>query len=98
MRCAACSLREGPAVQVTESHLKMAQVPEGCSELLQYSLPDGSMSPFPLLKVCNVFVLPGVPKLVTAKWEPLKEQLQQFVGQDTAQFRNRRARPAGLPL
>eukprot|EP00892_Ulva_mutabilis_P011592 jgi/Ulvmu1/8805/UM048_0060.1 len=83
------SLREYFGESVTESHLKMARVPEGCSELLPYSLPDGSTSPFPLLKVANVFVLPGVPKLVQAKWAPLQEQLLRHVGQDTAHFCNR---------
>lgn len=71
----------------------MACVPEGCSELLSYTLPDGTASPFPLLKVGNVFVLPGVPKLVEAKWEPLRRELERHAGSRTAQYRNRHARP-----
>lgn len=80
-------------MQITESHLKMARLPEGCSEVLPYALPDGTASPFPLLKVRNVYVLPGVPKLVEAKWEPLRRELERHTWPGTAQYRNRHAPP-----
>jgi molybdopterin-biosynthesis enzyme MoeA-like protein len=59
-----------------ESHLKMARIPEGVSELLPHTLPSGQLSPFPLLKVANIFVLPGLPSLVRLKWDALRAYLQ----------------------
>ena len=72
--------------QITDSHLKMAKVPEGCSELIPYSDANGAPSPFPLLAVGNVYVLPGVPSLVRAKWPVVRRQLQQRYGGYCASF------------
>ena len=38
-------------------------------ELIDYSQPDGSPSPFPLLQCRNIYVLPGVPHLLERKWQ-----------------------------
>ena len=62
--------------QVTSSHLKMAKVVEGCTELLSCYDADGVKSPFPLMRVDdNIYVLPGVPSLVRSKWPCIKESL-----------------------
>eukprot|EP00899_Mesostigma_viride_P007559 jgi/Mesvir1/16804/Mv15169-RA.1 len=49
----------------TEAHLKMADLPISVSDLI----PTGG--PFPLLRCKNVFVMPGVPSLLQAKWHQL---------------------------
>jgi hypothetical protein len=63
----------------------MARIPEGVSELLPHTLPSGEQSLFPLLKVENIFVLPGVPTLVRLKWDAIKVYLQaHFEASDKA--------------
>jgi molybdenum cofactor synthesis domain-containing protein len=54
------------------SHLKMTELPEG-AELIE--TPDLW---FPLVKVENVFVFPGIPRLLQAKFAGARER---FVGQ-----------------
>jgi molybdenum cofactor synthesis domain-containing protein len=54
-----------------ESHLKMTELPEG-AELIE--TPDLW---FPLVKVENVFVFPGIPRLLQAKFNGARER---FVG------------------
>lgn len=63
---------------VTEAHLKMAEAPEGSSEivLIDYQQSDGSTSPFPLVRCRNIYLLPGVPSLVQQKWKAVKEDLK----------------------
>ena len=49
----------------------MADAPMGPEiTLIDYNHADGTVSPFPLLKCRNIYVLPGVPSLVGmfAKW------------------------------
>jgi len=61
---------------VTEAHLKMAEVPTGSEvALLDYKHADGQTSPFPLVRCRNVYVLPGVPSLVQQKWRAVKDDL-----------------------
>lgn len=38
-------------------------------ELIDYSQPSGGMSPFPLMKCRNIYVLPGIPHLLQQKWK-----------------------------
>jgi molybdenum cofactor synthesis domain-containing protein len=48
--------------QLTSENLKMAQTPEGAELIMDHCLK------FPLIKFKNVFILPGVPKLLRAKF------------------------------
>src|SRR5215510_11471538 len=52
------------------SQIKMCMLPEGC-ELIQ--TPDLW---FPLIKLENVFIFPGIPRLLRAKFEALKPMLE----------------------
>ncbi|KAL6762532.1 MoaB/Mog domain-containing protein [Haematococcus lacustris] len=62
--------------EITESHLKMAEGPEGRLSLVDYRLEGGEPSRFPLLRCDpNIYVLPGVPHLLRQKWQALKEVL-----------------------
>lgn len=47
---------------LTSENLKMAQVPDGAEIIMDQCLK------FPLIKFKNVFILPGVPKLLRAKF------------------------------
>ena len=61
---------------VTDAHSKMADAPMGPEiTLIDYNQADGTVSPFPLLKCRNVYVLPGVPSLVQQKWRAVKKDL-----------------------
>ena len=65
---------------VSEAHLKMADLPDGEVELLDYRLPppsaqgsgEGELSKWPIVKTRNVYVLPGVPLLLRQKWQAIK--------------------------
>jgi molybdenum cofactor synthesis domain-containing protein len=66
---------------VTDSHLKMADTPMGPEILLiDYNQADGTVSPFPLLKCRNVYILPGIPSLVQQKWRAVKKDLISHCG------------------
>jgi len=66
---------------VTDAHLKMADAPMGPEiALIDYNQADGTVSPFPLLKCRNVYVLPGVPSLVQQKWRAVKKDLMHSCG------------------
>ncbi|MEL7060878.1 MAG: molybdopterin-binding protein [Acidobacteriota bacterium] len=54
---------------VSEAHLRMADVPEGTE------LVVGSTSPWPVVRVENVFVLPGLPEIFALKIPILREHL-----------------------
>lgn len=59
------------AAGLRDAHsLRMATVPEG-TELLW----DGGVS-FPVIRVRNVYVFPGVPKLLRAKFEPIAHRFK----------------------
>lgn len=74
---------------MTDSHMKMARMPEGITELLPHLQPDGTPAPFPLLKVRNVFVLPGIPSIVRSKWAAVKAHLLTEFGESSRAFHNR---------
>jgi molybdenum cofactor synthesis domain-containing protein len=57
--------------EANESHLKMCELPEGAA------LIETSDLWFPLVQVENVYVFPGIPRLLKAKFEGVKER---FVG------------------
>lgn len=54
---------------VTESHLKMSEAPTGSEvAIIEYRINNGELSPFPLVRCRNVYVLPGIPHLLQKKW------------------------------
>ncbi len=63
-------LRSYFGATTTESHLVMADLPEG-SELV---FNDGLM--FPVVKTGNVFVFPGSPAIFRKKWRALRERFR----------------------
>ena len=56
--------------KLNESHLKMAQVPEG-AELI------GDRDHFPTVLMGNVYVLPGIPEIFEAKVLALRERFRE---------------------
>lgn len=70
--------------KLTDAHLKMAETPEGPEvTLLDYEDKAGNRSPFPLVRVRNVYVLPGVPSLVQAKWPAVRRDLSSRVDEQS---------------
>jgi molybdenum cofactor synthesis domain-containing protein len=59
-----------PPGALNDARLRMAQVPEGASLLLN------PISRAPGFRIANVFVLPGVPQIMQAIFNELKRQLQ----------------------
>ncbi|PSC67404.1 FAD synthase [Micractinium conductrix] len=60
----------------TRAHLKMAEAPTGSEvQLIEYRLEGGALSPFPLLRCRNIFVLPGIPALLQKKWRAVEAHL-----------------------
>lgn len=57
-----CLLHERFGKRLSSEKLKMAQIPEGAELITDQSLR------FPLIKFKNVFILPGVPKLLRDKF------------------------------
>jgi len=55
---------------VTDAHLKMAEVPEGCELVVDVSVR------FPTILMRNVYVLPGVPEIFRRKFEALRERFR----------------------
>lgn len=83
------------AQKVTDAHLKMAEVPgAGDVELVWVeeeeetttAAGDSSSprrqrrSPFPLVRVNNIYVLPGVPSFLRRKWVEVKKRLHAMDG------------------
>ncbi|KAL4424331.1 hypothetical protein ABPG75_001632 [Micractinium tetrahymenae] len=61
----------------TGAHLKMAEAPTGSEvHLIEYHLEGGAVSPFPLLRCRNVYVLPGIPALLQKKWRAVEVHLR----------------------
>src|SRR5499426_1747837 len=56
--------------RLKESHLKMAEIPEGAE------LVGGETIRFPTILMRNVYVLPGVPEIFRAKFEALRERFR----------------------
>eukprot|EP00898_Chlorokybus_atmophyticus_P006266 jgi/Chlat1/6640/Chrsp49S06145 len=61
------SIKEYYKERCTDAHLQMANVPLGCTELIDVG------GPFPVVQCRNVIVMPGVPPVVRAKWAQLCE-------------------------
>lgn len=60
----------------TRAHLKMAEAPTGSEvHLLDYLQDGGAVSPFPLLRCRNIYVLPGIPALLQKKWQAVEAHL-----------------------
>ena len=57
-------------VEPNKSQLKMCTLPEGAELLHSDDLW------FPLVKVSNVYVFPGIPRLLQAKFEALRDRLE----------------------
>ncbi|KAG2492852.1 hypothetical protein HYH03_009006 [Edaphochlamys debaryana] len=75
----------GGEAALTPAHLKMAEGPQN-AELIDYTLPDShEPSRFPIFRVNNIYVLPGVPSLLVQKWAALKPRLEDSA---LARFRN----------
>lgn len=54
----------------TEANLRMARLPEGSD------LVDGGASSYPIVRCRNVWILPGVPKLMQRKFETIAPRLR----------------------
>jgi len=65
------TLREYYQENVTEATLRMANVPEGA-----FLVQRGRMR-FPVVAVKNVYIFPGVPEILVAKFERIKEMFRQ---------------------
>ena len=63
---------------VTDAHVKMAEVPLNESTIIEVHDNAGNPAPFPLLKCRNVFVLPGIPDLLRKKFRSVKAQLAEM--------------------
>ncbi|KFM27689.1 FAD synthase [Auxenochlorella protothecoides] len=64
---------------VTNAHLKMAEIPEGKgseTSLIEFRTGSGALSPFPLVRCRNVYALPGIPSLLQEKWPEVKADLR----------------------
>jgi molybdenum cofactor synthesis domain-containing protein len=63
-------LRRHYGDQVTEAHLKMAEVPAGAE------LVTGGSLRFPTIVARNVYILPGVPEIFRQKFEAVRERFR----------------------
>jgi molybdenum cofactor synthesis domain-containing protein len=57
--------------KVNDSHLKMAEVPEGCD------LIDDSHLWVPVIVYRNVYILPGIPEILVRDFETIKERFRE---------------------
>jgi FAD synthetase len=57
-----------PADKINEARLKMAEVPEGSELILDARLG------FPTVKCENVYILPGIPEILEAKFAALRDR------------------------
>ncbi len=64
-------LRAHYGTRLNAAHLRLAEIPEG-AQLLS---PPGA--PFPILVADNVYVFPGVPEFLRAKFTALRETFRQ---------------------
>jgi FAD synthetase len=63
-------IREGYGVKMRPEHLKMALIPED-SELIQ-----GEKFWFPIVRVENVYIFPGIPEILKFKFKTIRTVLQ----------------------
>ena len=76
-------------VDVTDAHMKMSEAPSGPEiTLIDYTQADGSVSPFPLFRIRNVYVLPGVPSLVQQKFRAVKRDLMSLCDTEPTPFQS----------
>ena len=64
-------LRELYGRRLTEAHLKMADVPEGCE------LVSNEQVRWPTILIENVYVFPGIPEIFRAKFPVLRDRFRQ---------------------
>ena len=64
----ACQEHNGSSCQAFSAD-NTESVMTGACTIIDYLRDDGSKSPFPLIRCENIFVLPGVPDLLQAKWK-----------------------------
>lgn len=64
-------LRELYGARLTEAHLRMADVPEGCE------LVSNEQVRWPTVCMGNVYVFPGIPEIFRAKFPVLRERFRQ---------------------
>lgn len=62
-------IRDHFGEKTTEGHLRMAELPEGAELITSVRIP------WPLLRMENVFVMPGVPEIFRLKFELVRERL-----------------------
>jgi molybdenum cofactor synthesis domain-containing protein len=62
-------LRHAYGERLTDGHLRMARVPDGCK------LVTSSAVPWPTVLMQNVWVLPGVPEIFEMKMQQLDDEL-----------------------
>ena len=65
------TLREYYQDNLTDAMLRMADVPEGAS------LVRGDQMWFPVIVVENVYIFPGVPEILTSKFQSIKERFRE---------------------
>jgi molybdopterin-biosynthesis enzyme MoeA-like protein len=63
-------LREHYGERITDMHLRMAEVPEGCRLITTEEMR------WPTIAMQNVYVFPGVPQIFRAKVSVLREELK----------------------
>jgi FAD synthetase len=63
-------LRQYYGDRLTETHLKMAEIPEGAE------LVGSDRLRFPTIVAGNVFILPGVPEIFRQKFEAIRERFR----------------------
>ena len=60
-------MRQRLGDQVNEARLRMANVPEGATLLATEALFA------PIVKICNVYIFPGIPKILQERFHAIKE-------------------------
>ncbi len=63
------TIREQFGARTTDGHLRMADLPEGAELIASAKIP------WPVMRVGNVFVMPGVPEIFRLKFELVRERL-----------------------
>lgn len=65
-------LREVYGAECTDAHLRMALVPQGAALLTE----DEAESSWPLIRMANVWILPGIPELFRSKLSIVRKHLR----------------------
>lgn len=79
--------------RITDSHLRLAEVPEG-TELVYGAGKSPKHPPWPVMCFRNIYILPGVPSLFQAKFESIQDRFRSqpfhvarvYVSADEATF------------